>query len=273
MTSASELATRFSERVHGKQETRTCPDCGLVEETVIRTTEGGMRYWALEGHHCPPRVAREEAEKAAAVAERQQWLLTPPARRIAEVRRRVRLPHWAPNGMQHLKPHSSFEASAAKMREHMALWEKGERPVQGLWLVGPTGRRKTCATAALLFDVSHRTDKPCLFWNLENLMEHYRRDVRGQDSDYSAASIENASLLALDDIGTLKFTERAWETLYGIANTATDAWGHSGPRQTVYLTSNESPEELIRALSSPAHPEGGARIVRRLVQLCEVVKL
>ena len=77
-----------------------------------------------------------------------------------------------------------------------------------------------------------------------------------------------AELLSLDDFGTIKVTEFVWKTLFGFVNAAYD-----GGRQTLYITSNEPPEELAETLTTPDRPNGGERIVRRLVQLCDVVQV
>jgi DNA replication protein DnaC len=156
-----------------------------------------------------------------------------------------------------------------RLQKHREKWLGGTRPERGLWLWGPTNARKTASVAALMFDVSHLTNRRCIFWSFEDLMKHLRRQAAGLSSDYDRDEIDAASMLILDDLGTIKPTEKAIETLYGIVEAANSAWGASGPQQSLYVTTNEGPEHLVEFLDGRCGQ--GLRIVRRLVQLCEVI--
>ena len=47
----------------------------------------------------------------------------------------------------------------------------------------------------------------------------------------------------------------------------------AGAPQRLYVSSNESPGAIQRLLALPDRPESGERILRRLVQLCDVVEV
>lgn len=259
-------------RIIGQPGGVTCQDCGAEVERVLNTEFRNTHIWEMPEHTCPEREARLAAVREGQARELEAWLRNPPAARVAEVRRLARLPYWTPAGVDKLHAGTVRGEVLTALEAHRAAWAAGRRPEKGLWLWGPTNRRKTAGLCALLFDVTHRTRKNVCFWNFENLMDHLRREAGGRKSQYDAVQVENADLLCLDDIGTLKFTEKAWETLYALVNNANDCWGSEGPAQTLYVSSNESPAEVGRMLATDDRPDGGHRIVRRLLQLCEVIE-
>ena len=260
--------------VRGEPGAVYCPDCGAALEKVLEPAGSWLSLWVKPEHTCEAREGRLRREGEAAAAARRAWLREPPASRIAEVRQRCRLPHWTPAGTARIVPMQGWQPGAAvtAAKEHADLWRQAQRPERGLWLwSAETNLRKTATVAALAFDVAHEVGSPCLFWNFEDLMEKLRQAAGGRSNDYDPERIAAAELLVLDDIGTVKYTEKAWETLFAMVNAATDAWGASGPRQTLYVTSNESPGEL-QVILDRAVQNGGKRIVRRLVQACEVIE-
>jgi DNA replication protein DnaC len=216
--------------------------------------------------------ARLAAEREAEARRLREWHLHPPPGRELLIRRRCRLPRWTPAGLDHLRLEEAFRPAAERLMAHRECVLAGGRPERGLWICGPTDRRKTAMTAAFLFDVAHRAERPALMWNVADLLEELGHRAGGRESEYSERDLEDAQFLALDDLGTLKVTDFAWKTLFRLVNDAYDAWGPESPR-TLYVTSNEDPVALQRLLSTPDRPDGGDRIVRRLVQLCDVVEV
>lgn len=257
----------------GQERETTCPDCGTTVGSVLVPVKEFLFVWDFERHSCPEMESRKAAETEEQARKHSAFLEHPTPKRIEEVRCRVRLPHWTPAGMKNVVrarvPVNAFNA----FQRHRKEWLNGERPQKGIWIYGATDAGKTTLLSALLFDINHRTNRPCLSWNVADLMDHLRRDARGVESEYDPAEIADAEIIALDDLGTIKTTERVWETLFDIVCAVSDAWGAAAPRQTLYVTSNEGPEQMIQRLSTPDNPDGGERIVRRLLQLTEQVEV
>lgn len=256
--------------VVGKPGVKACPDCGGEVRKELARISDWLEVWQFPEHTCPERMARLAREEAAEAERREAWLRNPPPERVAEVRRRTGLDQeaWAPAGLDHLRVEAPYEQLAVRCFAHREQWLAGQRPERGLWVHGPTNHRKTASLAALAFDVAHRTTRRVVAWNFERLLEQYRRKASGGRHRYDAEALEDADLLVLDDIGTQKVTEASWRLLYGLVN---DAYGARG--QTLYVSSNEDPDALMRMLCTEEHPDGGERIVRRLVQLCDVVEV
>lgn len=252
-----------------------CPDCGTEVPRTLETVGSWLQMWKAGEHDCAAKAARREAEFEAKRREREAWLRNPPESRIAEVRRACQLPWWTPAGLAQVRTEQAFAVAVQRLLEHRAEWSLGRRPSRGLWLFGETNHRKTCASCALVFDVAHETERPALFWNFEDLLEQHRLAAQNRKHRLDPERIEAAHLLVLDDLGSVKYSEAAWRTLFGLVNGANDAWGSSAPRQTLYVTSNEDPDRLesIITRSVPQQEQAGARIVRRLVQLCEPVEV
>jgi DNA replication protein DnaC len=271
-------------RMIGRQERMACPDCGMELAQELRPLASWAAMWFWPEHHCQEGEARRQREAEqreqdarAAHARHLAWLADPPPQRVEEVRRRVGLPgeRVVPAGLIRIIPEmltAGGQAALALLRAHRETWERGERPEKGLWLWGRTNRRKTVLTGALAFDVAHRTGRRVLFWNASRLMEEKAKAARGERHRWDQELLDDADLLVLDDLGTLNVTSAAWKTVYGIIESASAGWG-GAPSQVLYVTSNESPAQLAALLSPADHPDGGERILRRLVQLCDVVAL
>lgn len=259
-------------RILGSVRTEQCDDCGAELRSVPMQINDWLSIFEMPDHSCPEREARLQAEREKRAQERRQWLENPPAERVKEVRGRARLPYWTPVGLGHLRVAECAPQLGAKLSEHREVWLSGKRPAQGLWIVGPTNSRKTCGLCGLLFDVAHQTQRTGLYWTWERLLKHFRLSVGDHPNEYDGYAIEAAEVLVLDDLGSAKFTEKAWEMLFDIVDTAYDG-GSAGPSQTLYVTSNEDPDTFMALLDKAVPPNGGERIVRRLVQLCEVVEL
>lgn len=258
-------------RVLGRPEPEPCPDCGQPIRKREEAAASWLTMWVPERHECPVRARREAEEAARAAARREAWLRSPPRERVAEVVRRTGIPGMAAGGLEIVREAEVPPAALEAVRSHRERWLSGMVPQRGLWLWGRTGRRKTLLTAALLYDVSHRTDRAARFWNLEHLMEQLRREARGAASAWDPEAVERADLLAIDDIGTVKVTESVWRTLFGLVNGIDAAYGELERHRALYVTSNENPDRVVSLYAVGG--DEGERIVRRLVEQCEVVEV
>lgn len=265
----------------GSPRSMVCRDCGELREQGLCEVSSWLAIWAYPEHACPERLVREEREAQAALREaalaaaaHAEWLRDPPEERRREVRRRVGLPgrRVAPAGLDRVDRGRLGEGSLAALTlllDHREQWLAGRRPERGLWLWGETDRQKSVLTAALAFDVAHRTERAVTFWNLAHLMEEKQAAAQDRPSAWDQGAIDRAELLVLDDIGTVNVTPAAWKTLYGLAEHALSGWG--GAEQVLYVSSNESPAAVVDLFALRGDPDAGERIVRRLRQLCEVV--
>lgn len=265
-------------RIIGKQDPETCPDCaGVIPKRLEPLTSKGDAIWVLEEHDCEARRQRVTQEKAEKEARERELRANPSERRVAALRARANLPWWTPVSVDQVTELPAYAAALARIREHRDEWLAGRRPVRGLWLYGRTSLRKTCCTAALAAHVANWTDRPVWFQNVADLMEQKANAARNQPHKFQPEKIEQAQLLVLDDLFTAGITEPLWKTLYGITERASSAWGCTAPPQTIYCSSNESPEavrELLNArLGSPERENPGDRLIRRLTQICKVVSL
>lgn len=220
-------------------------------------------------HSCPEREARQAREREEAAAKEKAWRENPPEARIAAVFERSRLPRDAPVGLRQVRIAEVDRRYVEVVAAHRRRWLAGETPEKGLWLHGPTNSRKTMLVSALLFDIGHRTPRRALFWNVADLMDHIRLDARGKKNEYDPEALNAAEVLCLDDLGTVKVTETAWERLFHIIEAARSGWGSRRRKQVLYVTSNEAPETLFAQLAPPGDADGGERIVRRLLQITD----
>lgn len=262
------------ERVLGKEEEIECPDCHVKLKTALVRVSSWMLAWEMPVHECPVRMKKLEAETRRRQAREQEELLNPSPEKVAEIVRRLRLPRWGVPGLRHVRPSEAYSSALESFAQQFRLWSAGERPKKGVWAYGPTGSRKTLIASAFLFDVALKVRKYGLFWNFENLMEEKAKAAGGKRTEWSPEKIEDASLLLLDDLGTARWTDSAVRTVYGIVERVNSAWGYTEPQQTLYVTSNESPDRLAAIISEACgNSDAGDRIVRRLVQLCDVVEV
>lgn len=258
-------------RVFGSPGTVTCPDCGATRERVLVRTGRSVQIWAAPEHTCPQREARLRAERQAEADRRREFALNPPEWRIQQVRTETRVPAWCPPALRHLRREEVSSALTDTLGRHRDTWLSGQRPRRGLWLHGPTDRRKTAALGAMAMELGHRTGHTVLYWNFQDLMDQLRLAAGGRENSYDPLRIEMADALILDDVGTVKLTETAVEVLYGIINGAVDACGRQEP-QVLYVASNEGPHQLTARIEA-AQPGGGRRIIRRLVQICNLLEV
>jgi hypothetical protein len=272
--------------VIGPRET-ACKDCGeTIPYTLMEIEEcSWLSVRVPVPHACPQREEREAAERAEAEAkavEREAaakvFRESPPASRVAEVFARCRLPadilpEEGSPGLRSIRYPEVDRRLVEVIAEHRLIWLRGGRPKKGLWSCGDTDLRKTLLAGSLAFDVAHRTPRRVLFWNVSDLMDNIRLAAQGKRNEYDPSAISDAELLVLDDLGTVKVTDTAWDRIFHIIESAKSGWGGTRPTQTLYVTSNEKPEDMIDRLSPPSDASGGERIVRRLRQICDLVEV
>lgn len=258
---------------------KPCPDCGVMLGVVLKTFGKWVQAWVYEEHTCPEGEERkrregEEAVRQAAeeAAAREAWLRDPPAERVREVVQRVGLPRWIRGGLDWILRERVDGAVLDRLYQHREVWLRGDRPERGLWLwSSDTGVRKTTLLSALAFDVNHRLDVACAFVPWERLLDEIRWEAAGAGDPVDFARIDGAAMLVLDDLPQRRITERGWELLSGLVKSAQDGWAADG-EQVVYASANVDPGGLRRVLDG-AREGSGKPIVRRLVQLCEVVEV
>lgn len=265
-------APRSGPLVLGPREPVQCDDCSTWVAPELREVTPGISVWQLPRHTCPERSARQQWEAAAEAEVARRELERPSPARVAAVLAAAHLPCETPRGWGQVQVQLAYAAAHAKLQEHREQWLAGQRPRKGLWLTGPTNQRKTTCLSAFCFDVALRTQQPVQFWNFENVMSEKAKQAQGRRGRWDLDLAENARLLALDDIGRTTWTAAAYRTIHGLLEHAMSDWGQPCRTQTVYVTSNESPGTLQAILNQlPDYEDAGDTLVRRLVQLCDVV--
>lgn len=135
---------------------------------------------------------------------------------------------------------------------------------QGLLLAGPPGTGKTHLAAAII-NARIEAGQNALFCTTPELLGDIRRVLRNEDETSELMElIKDAPLLVLDDLGAEKPSEWVTEQLFVLLNARL-----LRGKQTVITTNFDSAEKLITRLGGIA----GQRIVSRLVEMCQWVKL
>jgi len=144
--------------------------------------------------------------------------------------------------------------------EQVQKWQYG--PV-GLLVVGPTRRGKTRAVWKLLerlhFD-EHRNIIAFSPMDLKLAVANAWRD--SETTEDWISTLRHASVLFLDDLDTIKFTEAVEETIYDIFEFRPM---HAKP---VIATLNQSGRQLAARMNTNGR---GAKIVERMREYCEVI--
>lgn len=131
---------------------------------------------------------------------------------------------------------------------------------RGLWMYGGSGTGKT--TLAMLVS-RHALDagRSVAIYSLPKLLARIRRTYDADPGEQSYAELferlTTVDLLHIDDLGAENRTEWVLEQLYALINERYEA------QRSLVVTTNKNEAELDEQI--------GARVVSRLVEMCEVV--
>lgn len=137
-----------------------------------------------------------------------------------------------------------------------------DREYSGLLLIGPTGVGKTHLASAIV-NAAYEQGKPALYTSTSAFLQALRRSYdRDAPANYDAVFNRAcyAPLLVLDDFGTQRDTDWAWEQLYLLLD-----W-RTGYRMPTVVTSNHS----LRDLAERTDDWNVERIISRLRLLAQV---
>ncbi|MBM3667396.1 MAG: AAA family ATPase, partial [Actinobacteria bacterium] len=131
---------------------------------------------------------------------------------------------------------------------------------RGLWMYGGSGTGKT--TLAMLVS-RHALDagRSVAIYSLPKLLARIRRTYDAERGEQSYAELferlTTVDLLHIDDLGAENRTEWVLEQLYALINERYES------QRSLVVTTNKNEAELDEQI--------GARVVSRLVEMCEVV--
>jgi DNA replication protein DnaC len=131
---------------------------------------------------------------------------------------------------------------------------------RGLWMYGGAGTGKT--TLAMLVS-RHALDvgRSVAIYSMPKLLARIRRTYDAERGEQSYAELferlTTVDLLHIDDLGAENRTEWVLEQLYALINERYEA------QRSLVVTTNKNEGELDEQI--------GARVVSRLVEMCEVV--
>lgn len=133
---------------------------------------------------------------------------------------------------------------------------------KGLYIFGPVGSGKTYMAIALKKEWDKRSLYKSYFFNTSELLQEIRDDFDRPNTDKSNIFnkiMDSKRLIFLDDLGAEVPTNWVLERLYMIINK------RYNDMLPMIITSNYSVEKLAEKV--------GDRIVSRIVEMCDVVKL
>lgn len=151
----------------------------------------------------------------------------------------------------------------------------------GLLLIGKIGTGKTHLAVGIIKELILRKGIPCLFYDYRELLKQiqnsYNDSVRATELDV-LRPVFDAEVLALDELGAVKPTEWAWDTVSLILNTR---YNHN--RTTIITTNFEDQaaagvSNLLSSVRAAAREETlgdriGERMRSRLHEMCRIIKL
>lgn len=151
----------------------------------------------------------------------------------------------------------------------------------GLLLIGKIGTGKTHLAVGIIKELILRKGIPCLFYDYRELLKQiqnsYNDSVQATELDV-LRPVFDAEVLALDELGAVKPTEWAWDTVSLILNTR---YNHN--RTTIITTNFEDQaaagvSNLLSSVRAAAREETlgdriGERMRSRLHEMCRIIKL
>ena len=138
---------------------------------------------------------------------------------------------------------------------------------RGLWLWGTAGVGKTFKACSVLASWMASGAGKAAFATAPGMLRELRAAIGEGREGAVAGHYALVPLLVLDDLGRALPTELAITQLFEVIN-ARSAYG-----LPTIVTSQESPSDMVKALSSRGDTEGADAIVSRLVGSCEVIHM
>jgi DNA replication protein DnaC len=248
---------------------------------VLTDEERRIRVLVATKHGCPERDAAQRSEF-------ERMMRAPDPKEAARLRAECLLPGFAPAGLAALKEDAQNRKVLEKARALLAEFQAGKRD-GGLYLWGAVGSGKTVTTAALGFDLAHKTGakwlagedapivnwgKPAVvqWWSVPTLFEEIKRGFDSKPSRYNAESLRKADCLILDEFGNERATRFSISSLFRIINERYE------DRRALVVSGNYSPPQLHAAVDDlmdddPQTATMMRAIMDRLREMCEVVEL
>jgi DNA replication protein DnaC len=151
----------------------------------------------------------------------------------------------------------------------------------GLLLIGKIGTGKTHLAVGIIKELILNKGIPCLFYDYRDLLKQiqnsYNDSVRATELDV-LRPVFDAEVLALDELGAVKPTEWAWDTVSLILNTR-----YNNNRTTIITTNFEDQaaagvSQTLSAVRAAAREETlgdriGERMRSRLHEMCRIIRL
>ncbi len=151
----------------------------------------------------------------------------------------------------------------------------------GLLLIGKIGTGKTHLAVGIIKELILRKGIPCLFYDYRELLKQiqnsYNDSVRATELDV-LRPVFDAEVLALDELGAVKPTEWAWDTVSLILNTR-----YNNNRTTIITTNFEDQaaagaSNTFSSVRAAVREETlgdriGERMRSRLHEMCRIIKL
>src|SRR6266436_4726787 len=151
----------------------------------------------------------------------------------------------------------------------------------GLLLIGSIGVGKTHLAVGIIKELILHKGIPCLFYDYRELLKQiqnsYNDSVKTTELDV-LRPVFDTDVLALDELGAVKPTEWAWDTVSLILNTR-----YNNNRTTIITTNFEDQaaagvSNTLSAVRAAAREETlgdriGERMRSRLHEMCRIVKL
>lgn len=248
---------------------------------MLADEEKRIRVLVPEKHSCPE---RDQVRRALF----ERMMREPDPEEAARIKTECLLPRFSPAGLAALKEDANNRAALEKARTLLAEFQAGKRD-GGIYLWGKVGTGKTVTTAALGFDLAHKTGakwlaggdspianwgKPAVvqWWSVPTLFEEIKRGFDGKASRYQAEALRKADCLILDEFGNERATRFSISSLFRIINERYE------DRKALVVSGNYSPPQLHAVVDDlmeddPQTATMMRAIMDRLREMCQVVEL
>jgi DNA replication protein DnaC len=178
-------------------------------------------------------------------------------------------------------PGASSSLAIAHLAASRFAEEFDPRDGMGLLLIGKIGTGKTHLAVGIIKELILHKGIPCLFYDYRELLKQiqnsYNDSVKTTELDV-LRPVFDTDVLALDELGAVKPTEWAWDTVSLILNTR-----YNNNRTTIITTNFEDQaaagvSNTLSAVRAAAREETlgdriGERMRSRLHEMCRIIKL